>query len=173
MKKIFCLVLPLLLFVLSGCQGNQTVEESKNMLNIGVVGSKPSVNEENVQFIELTLDRLIKDQNITLDALFIMPDMLQEASKKPYKPIYKTGKYSIYFVDSASSYLPFTEDDMTYESAPKIKDGMYIMGILKGTNKEVIKIKGYGLKDDKKTDKNIKEVYSTVFLDIAAEQAVR
>ncbi|WP_233882522.1 hypothetical protein [Brevibacillus laterosporus] len=52
MKKIFCLVLPLLLFVLSGCQGNQTVEESKNMLNIGVVGSKPSVNEENVQFIE-------------------------------------------------------------------------------------------------------------------------
>ncbi|MCR8939159.1 hypothetical protein O0555_17655 [Brevibacillus laterosporus] len=172
MKKIFCLLLSLL-FVLSGCQGNQTTEESKHMLNIGVVGTKPSVNEENVQFIELTLNMLVKDENIALDALFIMPEMLQEASKKPYKSIYKAGKYPIYFVDSESSYLPFTEEDMTYESAPKIKDGMYIMGILKGTNKEVIKFRGYGLKDDKKTTKNIKEVYSTVFLDITTEKYLK
>lgn len=173
MKKILMGFISLLV-ILVGCNEKDQVESliyQGERLNIGVIGEAVDVREQNVNFESLTLDKLesdVKSISTEFDAIFIMKEYLIEAGEKQYANMYSELGIPVFFIQSKKSYLPFINEDMTYEEAPNIEDQTYATGI-SSEEKDAFKYWGYGLYNDTENETNIKDVYSRIFTTIESE----
>ena len=73
----------------------------------------------------------------------------------------KKSKIPFFFIQTIKSYVPFTEEDLSYEEVPDFEDLTYATGILYNDNN--LKFWGYGLDSGIENQANIKDVYSRIF----------
>ncbi len=134
-------------------------------LNIGVIGQSPEVREQIVNFQSINIDELESNTgNIStdFDAICIMKDHLEQAAENQYAKVYSELKIPVFFIESKKAYVPFINDDITYERSPDVDDQMYATGVI---SKEdgTFDAWGFGLYNDTENETNIKSVYSKIF----------
>lgn len=155
----------LLIFLLSACTQSPDFElyEGKS-LRIGVVGEPPEVKEEQVTFSKISFDNLTREEIDSYDAIFITEENLHQASESKYTYTYLNSPIPFFFI-SANSHIPFTVKETEFDESWNWTAGNnYAVGVLTSNEEdETIKSWGFGLYNDKKTDENIKEVYSRIF----------
>jgi hypothetical protein len=132
-------------------------------LNIAVIGSAPSINETQIKFFEITFDQLIQEDLSDYDAIFVMEEKLIEAASFQFADIFLNIYIPTFFI-SAKSDIPFTYEDIEYTDSWKWSPGeAYAVGRLQSWNNPNTKIGwGYGLYNDKQSEKTIKDVYSRI-----------
>lgn len=165
-SKIFFLML-FMLCVLPGCTSNAIVTpmyEGKHLV-IGVIGESPEIREKNVNFKKMTFSQL-KELHAPsdFDAVFISKENLLEAADSEYAKIYKTSGIPFFFIESMKSYLPFTQEEMSYDEFPDLSSDMYATGYFQYG--EQFQYWGYGLYNDKQNKSNIEDVYTRIFATI-------
>lgn len=181
MKKFGILFLTLLL---SGCQAVsqsvQITEDSQSiqmgedvykgrLLHIGVIGSIPTVREQNINFEQTSFTELSKQNSVDYDAVFIMEDYLSEAATPPNITLYKELKIPFFFIGTKALNIPFIENssELSYEEyVQRINDEQtYILGILYVSETEGYK--GwkfeYAVTHNQFVHENLEEIFSNVF----------
>jgi hypothetical protein len=140
-------------------------------LNIAVVGESPEINEKQVSFSEFSFEKLILMSNDldSYDAVFIMKEYLSRASESQYADVYLNSTIPFFFI-SAKSHIPFTVNSTEYnESWDWVPGNSYAVGVLKSAEDDSLKNWGFGLYNDVKTEKHIKEMYSRIFKQVEKE----
>lgn len=168
MKRIglwFLLVTIISMLIACSKAQSQSVEtkpyDGRN-LSIGIIGETPKVREEQVTFVKIEFSDLEKKTfDSQYDAIFITKDNLSEAAQGKYVSIYKDSKISLFFIQTEKSYVPFTEEALSYEEADDLSDQTYAVGIIYSDNK--LKFWEYGLYNDIENQANIEDVYSRIF----------
>lgn len=168
MKKYFPVVL-LILVMLTSCSSDSvyTPPYSGKNLVIGVIGSFPKVREENVKFKKINFNKIEESKNLSSEfgAIFIMKEHLTEAANNKYAAVYKNSGISFFFIESTKSYVPFVNEQFSYEDSPNIEDQTYATGIYL-TGDGNYQYCGYGLYNDIVNENNIKDVYTRIFTSI-------
>jgi hypothetical protein len=132
-------------------------------LKIGVVGDVPEVRENNVNFVSLPLQDINKKEKVeTLDAVLIMNNYLSKAAEGIYSDTYNSGQLPFFFIQSKKSYIPFIDEELSYEDAPTLETEEYAIGYYKKSNGE-IQHWGFGLYNDKENRINIEDAYTRIF----------
>lgn len=168
MKKYLTVIL-LILVMLTGCNSD-TVDtplyDGKNLV-IGVIGNFPEVREQNVKFKKINFNKLEGGKKLSsdFDAIFIMKEHLSEAANSKYAAVYKNSGIPFFFIESTKSYVPFVNEQFSYEDSPKIEDQTYATGIYL-TGEGNYQHCGYGLYNDIVNENNIKDVYTRIFTSI-------
>jgi len=170
-KKIILLFLQILLLsIIIGCsntnfEDQNTIEitPSDAYLTIGVIGAPPEINEKNITFKPYSLEQLDENNDPTLDALFVMPEHLEEAAEPEFAQLYRRLPYPTFFIGSEKLAYAFTEIDVTYETAFTGDKLMYTRGVFFNPDTETYQGWEFGLYNDVKNEKNIKEMYTRVF----------
>ncbi|MBY0121602.1 hypothetical protein [Bacillus sp. S/N-304-OC-R1] len=163
-RNYLSFVLLILIFALSACTQSPDFElyEGKS-LRIAVVGEPPEVKEEQVTFNEISFDSLTGEEIGSYDAIFITEENLPQASESNYANIYLESTIPFFFI-SANSLIPFTEKETEFNKSWSWTAGIsYAVGVITSKEDKSSKSWGFGLYNDKKTDENIKEVYSRIF----------
>jgi len=152
-----------LVFILVACNSPNSQEYGGESLEIAVVGNPPKINETKIVFNEIDISNI--DGNLDgYDAVFIMKDFLEEAAEEKYAEVYQTSPIPFFFIETEKSYLPFVDEDLTYEGALSTKSKSYATGVI--YEGEKITYWEYGLYNDQKNEKNIKDAYSRIFTTI-------
>ncbi|MCT4595882.1 MAG: lipoprotein [Anaeromicrobium sp.] len=161
----------LLILLLSGCSSDSVQNQpyKGNSLVIGVIGEVPVIREDNVEFKSMRFSDLKKVNELSskYNAIFIMKEHFDEASKLIYAKVYKNSGVPFFFIDSLKSYTPFVIEELSYESCDKSYDQTYATGYFQSGNKW--RYWGYGLYNDKRNEANIQDVYSRIFHTIDTE----
>lgn len=163
-------ILLIILFVLSAC--TSTKFESKfdlyegKSLYIAVIGEPPQIKEEQVHFKEISFDDLNKEESDKYDAVLVMRENLNQAAERQYADIYTNSPRPFFFI-STTSHVPFTEKDIEYEEIWDWSPGtIYAVGVYKSNEDGSLKGWGLGLYNDEKTDENVENLYSRIFMKI-------
>ncbi|MDF2587544.1 MAG: hypothetical protein K0S41_1385, partial [Anaerocolumna sp.] len=137
-------------------------------LTIGIIGETPTIREKQVKFVSLEFSDL-EDGTVDTkyDAIFITRDNLSQAAEDKYAPIYKNSKVPLFFINSKKSYVPFTDENYSYEDGLIFGEYIYLDGILYNTEREGYQFWGFGLYNDIESQENIIAVYSNVFRTIS------
>lgn len=166
MNKI-SMILLVICFVLAGCNSDtiDTPRYEGKSLVIGVIGDAPNIREKNVDFKKITF-RQLEDQNLSpdFDAIFIMKEHLAEAANQKYAKKYINAGIPFFFMESKKSYLPFINEELSYDDVPDLKSGMYATGYFQSSKE--YQYWGYGLYNDKANEHNIEDVYTRIFTTI-------
>jgi hypothetical protein len=166
MNKI-SMILLFICFILAGCNSdtNDTPRYEGKSLVIGVIGDAPNIREKNVDFKIITFKQL-EDQNISpdFDAIFIMKEHLTEAANQKYAKVYKNAGIPFFFMESKKSYLPFINEEMSYDDVPELTSDNYATGYFQSGNEH--QHWGYGLYNDKANEPNIEDAYTRIFTTI-------
>jgi len=166
-KKVFPFVLFIVL-ILTGCNSDtvNTPLYKGRSLAIGVIGDVPKVREDNVKFTVITFDELEEKIKLSskFDAVFIMKEHLPEAADSKYAKVYKSAGIPFFFIESKKSYVPFVDEETSYEDFPDVQSGDYAAGYYQSG--EEGQYWGYGLYNHKVNEPNIKDVYSRIFTTI-------
>lgn len=168
MKRIlgyFLLVITLSIFTSWNKLQSQSVKTNPyagRALDIGIIGEALEVREEQVRFTKIQFSDLEeKTFNSQYDAIFITKDNLLEAAQGKYAAIYKESKIPFFFIQTEKSYVPFIQEDLSYEKALEVHDQTYATGII--FDNDNLKSWSYGLYNDIENEVNIKDVYSRIF----------
>lgn len=162
-KKIFSVIVStaLLIFLFIGCS-KEKVDVGKYIgreLKIAVLGEIPKIKEEKIKFEKVGFEDI---ENISssekYDAIFVMNENLNEASKDKYKDIYLNSKATFFFIDSEKGRIPFMIKGVSYEEEEKIETFPYIVSLEENASSI-----GFGLYNDDKTEENIQACYNRVF----------
>ncbi|MBP2243377.1 hypothetical protein J2Z40_004015 [Cytobacillus eiseniae] len=161
-KKSIYLFLLLFIFVLSACSQSPDFKLYKGKsLRIAVIGELPKVREKHVSFKEISFNELTSEKVISFDAVFITKENLPKAAESQYAKIYLNSTIPFFFIQ-AKSHLPFIEEEIVYNESWKWTVGNdYAVGVL--VDDELLRNWGFGLYNDKKNGKHIKDVYSRIF----------
>ncbi|OPA78639.1 hypothetical protein BVG16_12310 [Paenibacillus selenitireducens] len=166
MNKI-SMILLFICFILAGCNAdtiNTPRYEGKSLI-IGVIGDAPNIREKTVNFKKITFNQLeVPNLSADFDAIFIMKEHLSEAARQQYAKIYKNAGIPFFFIESKKSYLPFINEEMSYEDVPDLTSDNYATGYFQ-SGKEY-RHWGYGLYNDKANERNIEDVYTRIFTTI-------
>lgn len=137
-----------------------TKQYSGRALTIGIIGEAPNIREEQVKFVNIQFSDL-EDETFQeeYDAIFITKDNLSEADSDKYTSIYKESTISFVFIQSDKSYVPFINEELTYEEVPNMSEDYYATGILNTINQSW----GIGLYNNIENATNIEGVYSRIF----------
>ncbi|MCM3711280.1 hypothetical protein [Sporosarcina luteola] len=170
-KGMRCLLFTLifLLLTLSACNSKPEFKlyEGKP-LRIAVVGEPPEVEEEQIRFDKVSFDELTSETIDSYNAVIITEENLVEASESQYADVYLQSTIPFFFI-SANSPIPFTVEDVEYDTSWDWTVGKsYAVGVLtiQEEDEEVVKNWGYGLYNSEKTDEHIKALYSRIFITI-------
>jgi hypothetical protein len=153
-----------LIFLIAACSPNPEFElyEGKE-LSIAVLGTKPEVEEEQVDFQEITFDEFTTEVLNKFDAVFIMKENLEEAAESQYAPIYSDTHIPFFFIENNKDEYPFIDADLAYEDAMEIPDhNYYATSFLKTPDDEERTVR-YGLYNDEVSEENIQEAFSRMF----------
>jgi hypothetical protein len=173
MKKLYVSFL-FIFYVLTGCTPDviDTPLYAGKHLVIGVIGETPKIREENVSFKKINFSELRElDSFSEFDAVFIMKENLPEAAKQEYARIYKTVGIPFFFIQSKKSYLPFTNEELSYDEVPDLSSDTYATGYFRYDDND--QNWGYGLYNDIENSSNIKDVYTRIFTTIELVEADR
>ncbi len=172
-KQISYFLLLTLVISLSACSQHLGFDVyTGKALSIGIIGEPPEVKEEQVQFHRISFEDLMDKNLNSYDAIFITKENLSQAGEKKYSEVYLNSARPFFFI-AAKSPIPFTEaaidfDDSSWENwnwTPE-DSSVYASGMMSNQEGEVAKSWGYGLYNDTKTDENILDVYSRIFMTI-------
>ncbi|MBU5672076.1 hypothetical protein KQJ23_09605 [Paenibacillus sp. MSJ-6] len=165
--RLFCLIV--ILAVLSGCaQDKMEVSYyTGKQLTIGVVGEPPIQKGHTVIYEKITFEELKNIEYLSdFDAVFITKDNLLQAANKEFKSVYKTASIPFFFIQSTKSHIPFTHEELSYETVPDLSPDMYATGYFK--NRDEFLTWGYGLHNNEENQTNIEDVYTRIFQTIAS-----
>ncbi len=132
-------------------------------LIIAITGNKPQIKEENVTFEKVDLtDMKTPSFYTTYDTVFISKDDLLEADSEEYVTVFRSSSVPVFFIDSEKSYIPFINEDLSYDTVPDLFDPPYISGILffDGDNYYAWE---YSMLPDKTRQNSINSIYSKIF----------
>lgn len=162
-KQYMC-VLFLIFILLSACSSKPDFELYKGEpLKIAVVGEPPEVGEEQVEFFEISLEEMRREDLQVYDGVFIQENNLSEAAEGEYANVYLSSTIPFFFIGTAN-YVPFIEKDLGYDENSDWTVGTYYaVGIYPTSEAETLKHWGYGLYNDEKTEEHINEMYSRIF----------
>ena len=165
-KEVYAILL-LLSFLLTSCGMRDSIETDPyegRALSIGVIGDPLKVRESGVSMKKIDFSDLNNtDLSSKYDAVFVMENNLSKAADAEYASIYKSSDIPFFFIQSTKSYVPFIEEDLSYEDAPDFDGLAYAMGVL--YTKDITW--SFGLYNDKKNEKNIEDIYSRIFKTIS------
>lgn len=158
------LLLASLLFLIVGCSPKPEFElyEGKE-LSIAVLGSKPEVEEEQVDFQEITFEEFNTEELNKYDAVFIMKENLSQAAESQYAPIYSETHIPFFFIENNKDAYPFIDADLAYEDAREIPDHNYYATSFLQTPYDEERTVRYGLYNDEVNEENIQEAFSRMF----------
>lgn len=153
-----------LLFLIAACSPKPEFElyEGKE-LSIAVLGTKPEVEEEQVDFQEITFDEFTTEELNKFDAVFIMKENLEEAAESQYAPIYSDTHIPFFFIENNKDAYPFIDADLAYEDAREIPDHNYYATSFLKTPYDEERTVRYGLYNDEVSEENIREAFSRMF----------
>lgn len=155
----------MILTILASCNKTQSIKTNLyggRALSIAIIGETPVVREKQVKFVKIQFSDLEKEAfDSRYDAIFITKDNLSEAAQGKYASIYKKSKIPFFFIQTKKSYIPFIQEDLSYEKAPDMPNQTYATGIL--CNGDNLKSWGYGLYNDIENQENVKDIYSRIF----------
>lgn len=79
--------------------------------------------------------------------------------------VLKESKIPFFFIQTGKSYIPFIQEELSYEKAPEVQDQAYATGIIfdNDNDNDNLKFWSYGLYNDIENEVNIKDVYSRIF----------
>lgn len=161
------MILLFVCFILAGCSSDkiQTPRFEGQSLVIGVIGDASNIRENNVIFRSLTFNQL-EAQKLSpdFDAIFIMKEHLTDAANPKYAKVYQNAGIPFFFIESKKSYLPFINEEMSYDDVPELTPDNYATGYFQ-FGKEY-QYWGYGLYNDKANETNIEDVYTRIFTTI-------
>lgn len=159
---LFCICFILMFFNSNSDTVNTSLYEGRSLV-IGLIGDPPIIREEHVDFKEITLKQLA-DQELPsdLDAIFIMKEHLVEASDQKYVKVYQNADIPFFYIDSKKSYIPFTNEELSYDEVPDLSADTYATGYYGKKSRTW----GYGLYNDVLNEANIMDVYSRIFTTI-------
>lgn len=170
-RNNFLLLLLIFVFTIPAGCAPQTVNtplyEGRH-LDIGIIGDVPKIREKNIRFTEMTLDNLKVSHKLSaaVDAVFIQKDYLSEAADSKYAEVYQKAGIPFFFIETKKSYLPFVDEDLSYEEVPDMSSDTYATGYYQSGGKG--QYWGYGLYNDQVNPSNIKDAYSRIFNTIAS-----
>jgi len=157
----------ILISMFAGCNNSKpqsiiTNPYAGRSLSIGIIGEIPKIGEKQVKFTKIQFYDLGKEGfDSRYDAIFITKDNLSEAAQGKYASIYKKSKIPFFFIQTEKGYVPFIQEDLSYEEAAEWPDQTYATGII--GEGDSFKFWGYGLYNDIENQENVKEVYSRIF----------
>lgn len=163
-KPLILTLLTVMALILPACTSKPDFELYEgNPLRIAVIGDLPKVKEEQVTFIEMSLNEM-KEKNLeAYDAVFILEDHLFEAAESQYANVYLNSLTPFFFMGT-DNFVPFTEEDLPYNKDWDWRPGLnYAVGILASPENDSRKYWGFSLYNDEKTDEHIQELYSRTF----------
>lgn len=167
MKKVFALLIMASILGLMGCNTINLKTYNGKPLSIAIIGEIPKIRENIIEFKEIGFSELeVKDSLEKYDAIFITKDNLEEAANKKYINIYKNSSIPFFFIENEKGHIPYTIENLSYEDIPNNNSKYYITGLVFNGD-DTFKTYGYGLYNDIKNEKNIKDVYSRVFTTIS------
>ena len=159
-----------LIFILIGC--NDKIENNEiykgQKLNIAIIGVKPEVREENINFTSLSLEELSQNTKTIskeFNAVFIMSENFSNADEDKYIETYNNLTIPIFFIGTTKAHLPFVTENVKYENAPEISEDLYAAGYLYSETNEGPKVDRWRffLNNDLKDSIKIKDVYTNIF----------
>jgi len=161
---------------LAGCGSDISTEVKASSydgtyLKIGVIGEQPDFHENNVKFMTLSFEELEDTNRVSskFDAVFITKNNLKQADEEKYVKVYQKLDVPTFFLETTKGFLPFVVEDLTYANASEVNDA-YVSGYLQ-EKKDSYRFWEYGLNNDQKNDKNVKDVYSQIFKTISEVKA--
>ncbi|WP_231687749.1 lysozyme inhibitor LprI family protein [Bacillus sp. CHD6a] len=157
----------LFVFALTACSQDSVFNMFEgNALDIAVVGETPEVNEDQVTFTEISFDEMTPENLTSYDAVFIRENNLSKASEDQFADVYSALPIPFYFIGT-DNFVPFTEKDLEYDNTSEWTPGVsYAVGVLISHEDNSWKHWGFGLHNDIKTDKHLKDMYSRIFMSI-------
>ncbi|CAM4000644.1 hypothetical protein [Lederbergia lenta] len=163
-KQYLYFVLFILVFAVSGCKPSSNLESyGEKYLRIAVIGEPPEATGKQVRFTEISLDKMTTEDLKLFDAVFITKENLSEAAESQYTDIYLNSTTPFFFI-STISHIPFTMKNTKYDKIWNWTPGnSYAVGILTSQEDYTLNSWGYGLQNDKKTDKHIDDMYARIF----------
>jgi hypothetical protein len=153
----------ILLFALAACAPSPdfALYQGKS-LKIAVIGEVPKVKEEQVRFVEMTFKEMNSEELNAYDAVFIRENNLLVASESQYTDIYLHSSIPFFFI-GASNPIPFTVKEVEYDETWEWTAGTgYTVGVLASQEEDTKRHWSYGLYNDEKTEKHLKQMYSTI-----------
>ncbi|MDP4097907.1 hypothetical protein OIN60_14115 [Paenibacillus sp. P96] len=169
-EKLFLLLG--IVLILGGCTTDLTdpPRYEGRSLEIGVIGDASSISAGNVSFTNVTFDEL-EDAGLSakFDAVIIMKEHLAKAANPEYSAVYKSAGIPFFFMESEKSYVPFTEEELSYEEVPDLSSDLYATGVIQTGNE--FKYWDFGLQNDKKTEAHIADVYARIFTTVESLQS--
>lgn len=165
-KQYIFFILLSILFVISACTSTKFDLYEGKFLNIAVIGEPPQIKEKQVSFKEISFDDLNEEDLDKYDAVLVMRENLNQAAEKQYSDIYTNSQIPFFFI-STTSHVPFTEKGVEYDATWDWSPGTsYAVSVYKSNEDDTLKYLDLGLYNDEKTDENIEELYSRIFMRI-------
>lgn len=131
-------------------------------IKVGVIGEVPKVKEKNVNLVPIDFTDF-ENQNIdSYDGIIITKEYLSQASENKYAGIYNNSNKPFFFIQSDKSYLPFADDQTTYDEAIKVKNESYATGYI-NTN-EIVRYWELSLDNKVEPKEAVKGVFSQIFM---------
>ncbi|EGA90518.1 putative lipoprotein [Planococcus donghaensis MPA1U2] len=88
-------------------------------LEIAVLGSPPKVNTDKVTFTSVDIEKLSIQTAEEYDGFFVMEEYLERAADGPYTKVFANSNVPFFFIGTEASYLPFVDDEVSYEDYAK------------------------------------------------------
>lgn len=167
MKNIQTLFVPILAFILlTGCSAQPELEPYEGRdLSIAVVGEAPDVEEQQVEFDEISFDEFEETTLWKYDAVFIMEEHLAEAAESEYTSVYTGVHIPFFFFGSNEGEDPLPDLGLTFGVTKK---DYYATRFLQRSNNEQ-SIGRYALGEEGETEENIKVLYAEIFRSIETD----
>lgn len=148
----------------------QAEEYTGEILNIKTIGEVPKIEAENIIFTKMTFNDFQENPSFAdSDAVFVMPEHLEEASKDKYIELYKEMNIPIFFIGTTKSHIPFVFDDATYDDVADVSPVSYAAGYLYDHENELGETWVFpkeSTDEEEITDKEIREIYTEIFTTI-------
>jgi len=161
-QKVIIAILFIILLMSCSSQPEFVPYEGRD-LSIAVVGE---VEEQQVEFDEISFDEFSGSALRKYDAVFIMKENLSEAAKSEYASVYTEVRIPFFFIESNKGAYPFIDPELAYEDAREIPyHDYYATSFLQMDTGEQTTVR-YGLHNDEETEKHVKALYSQLFTSI-------
>lgn len=163
MKKI---IIVLFVLCLVACSNEDISYKGRNLM-IGVIGETPKLENENIQFEQLTLEAFSEETDKIAqkyDAVMITPEQFEAASQDIYVEIYENSQMPIIFFNSNKRHYPFTRGGLTYEEAgfESLDNGSHTTVYLSTLNENREDVWFFYLENEKQMNKLYTELFQRI-----------
>jgi hypothetical protein len=120
---------------MTACSSDEVNDYAGERLTIAVVGTEPSYDFDNIEFVNVNIDDLFEDKG-HYDALFVMEDTFLYTSKAKYAKLYKELPYQTFFIDLNEPYEAFIYEKWTIRDFDDSDSTIFAQGYFKNEKGE-------------------------------------